>query len=808
MKNDFSGRTRPTLRLLLAIFTLTAGAASATLPSPAARIGLTFAFGTPEQGTTAGTTARIQDLGVKLVRQTTYCDLTWTQIELVDNVFTFTSADQAMNATVGFTAQPTLYGISAGSTELYGLQVPFNVTAGIKDGWKTVRDSAATQSYVQTCVARYKSVVRHWEISNEMEGKITRPNYLPVAEFASFLVLNRGWIRAIDPEALVVLPGLSGTYGLPLGKGEQWLRDLLAAGGAAGFDIFSYHDYNSWWTLPLHFDNYRAILDANGLSAVPIWCTETSISSGKLTTITPPYSSVDEQAADVWRRLCLLFGKGALNVNWHAHYSSAATSTNDGFAEFGLLTSSGSIKKKSWHAMKLLIQKIEGFTSARLLATGTITDDNTSGGAGAWVVEFTFSNGTKKYVAWSPDAQNTTLTNLTGMTSATLTTVVPASVTSDGLTPTWTTSTRSLTGTSLALTLASAPILVEPSATTAVAITTQPTTQTVTTGASVTLSVAATGSPAPTSYQWYRNGAALSGATAASYTIAAAASADAGSYTCIVGNGISTATSSAAVLTVNVASRLSNLSVRTTLAAGSTLIVGLTMEGGARSVLVRAGGPVLAGFGLTGVMADPRLALYSGATKVLENDNWVSSDIATTAASVGAFSFTAGSKDAAFIQSLNGGYTVQATGTSAGTLLVEAYDTGSGTSPRLTNVSARNFVGTGADLLIAGFTVSGTGTKRILIRAVGPTLTAFGVAGALADPKLELYSGTTLLQSNDTWDATLTNTFTSVGAFALNAGSKDAAFVATVNAGAGYTVQVSGVGGLTGEALVELYELP
>lgn len=780
----------------------------AALPSPAARIGLTFAFGTPEQGTTAVAITRIQDLGLKLVRQTTYCDLTWSQIELVDNTFTFANADLAINATVGFTVQPTLYSISASSTELYGLQVPFNVTAGIKDGWKTARDSAVSQNYVQTTVARYKSVVRHWEISNEMEGKTTRPLGLPTAEFAAFLVLNRGWIRAIDPEALVVLPGLSGTYGLPLAGGLQWLRDLLAAGGAAGFDIFTYHDYNSWWTLPKHFDDVRAILDANGLSAVPIWCSETSISSGKQTSITPPYSSIDEQAADVWRRFCLLFGKGAQNVNWHGHYSNAATPTSDGFSDFGLLTSAGSLRKKSWHAMKLLIQKIEGFTSARLVATGTITDDNTSGGAGAWVVEFTFAGGTKKYVAWSPDTQSYTLTGLTGMTSATLTTVVPASVTSDGLTPTWTTSTRSLVGTSLALTLASAPILVEPSATTAVAITTQPATQTVTAGASVTFTVAASGSPAPTTYQWFKNGTAIAGATGASYTLATTASTDAGSYTCAIGNGLTSATSAAAVLTVNAASRLSNLSVRTTLATGGTLIVGLTMEGGARNVLVRAGGPVLTGFGLSGVMADPKLSLYSGTAKILENDNWIFADIATTASSVGAFAYTAGSKDAAFIQTLNGGYTVQASGTAAGTVLVEAYDIGSATTPRLTNVSARNFVGTGADLLIAGFTVSGTGTKRILIRAVGPTLASFGVTGTLADPKLELYSGTTLLQSNDNWDSALATTFGSVGAFALTTGSKDAAFIATVNAGAGYTVQVSGTGGLTGEALVELYELP
>ncbi len=255
-------------------------------------------------------------------------------------------------------------------------------------------------------------------------------------------------------------------------------------------------------------------------------------------------------------------------------------------------------------------------------------------------------------------------------------------------------------------------------------------------------------------------------------------------------------------------SRLSNLSVLTTLSSGGLLIVGLTMDGGARDVLMRASGPALVPLGVGGTMADPKLALYSGSTKVLENDTWASS-LSTTFASLGAFAFPAASKDAAFVQSLNGGYTVWANGTAGGTVLVEAYDLGSDMTPRLTNISARNYVGTGNDILVAGFTVAGTGTKRVLIRAIGPTLAAFGITTALTDPMLELYNASGVkIDGNDNWDAALSTTFSSVGAFALTAGSKDAAFIATVTAGTGYTVKVSGVGGLTGEALVELYELP
>jgi hypothetical protein len=161
------------------------------------------------------------------------------------------------------------------------------------------------------------------------------------------------------------------------------------------------------------------------------------------------------------------------------------------------------------------------------------------------------------------------------------------------------------------------------------------------------------------------------------------------------------------------------------------------------------------------------------------------------------------------LQTVDGSRTVQLTGTGAGIVLVELYDTGTGNSPRLINVSARNQVGTGDNILIFGFVISGTESKRVLIRGVGPTLATFGVPGTLADPRFEVFrsGGTVAVATNDNWDAALTSTFTAVGAFQLTAGSRDAALVTTLEPGA-YTVQVSGVNNGTGEALVEIYEVP
>jgi hypothetical protein len=231
------------------------------------------------------------------------------------------------------------------------------------------------------------------------------------------------------------------------------------------------------------------------------------------------------------------------------------------------------------------------------------------------------------------------------------------------------------------------------------------------------------------------------------------------------------------------------------------------MSGGTKNVLLRAAGPTLSAFGVPSVMADPKLDLYSGSTKVTTNDNWgESTTLASAFQSVGAFAYSSTtSLDAALVTSIDGGRTVQVSGTTA--VLVEGYDAGSGDSQRFTNLSARNKVGTGANILIAGFTLTGSGTRNLLIRAVGPKLSDFGVSGVLTDPKLEIYSGTTKITENDNWSATLSATFASVGAFGLNTGSKDAAITVSLSAG-GYTVQVSGADGGVGEAIVEIYELP
>jgi hypothetical protein len=158
---------------------------------------------------------------------------------------------------------------------------------------------------------------------------------------------------------------------------------------------------------------------------------------------------------------------------------------------------------------------------------------------------------------------------------------------------------------------------------------------------------------------------------------------------------------------------------------------------------------------------------------------------------VGAFPLAAGSLDAALaVSPVPASYTVQVTGNTGGTglALAEIYDATAltaltSTSSRLVNVSARTQVGTGGDILIAGFAISGTMNKTVLIRAIGPGLAPFGVTGTLADPRLQLFAGTSVLRENDNWggDAQLTAVGDSVGAFRLADGaSRDAVLLLTL----------------------------
>jgi PKD repeat protein len=354
---------------------------------------------------------------------------------------------------------------------------------------------------------------------------------------------------------------------------------------------------------------------------------------------------------------------------------------------------------------------------------------------------------------------------------------------------------------------------------------TSPTTATGTVGTPlITYLIAATGLPTSYSASGLPAGLKvnpLTGAINGTPTVA-------GTFT-IVLTATNSAGTSTATLTLTIAatpaSRIVNFSARAVSGPGSqTLIVGFVVTGDGKNLMVRGIGPTLATFGVVNALADPMLSLFGSDGSVFaSNDDWQTNLngpsngalIASVGAQVGAFALPNGSKDSALLATFNNGAhttSMVRPNSTTGVALTEIYDIDTSSNSRLINVSARMNVTVGEGTLIAGLVIAGNTPKTVLVRGVGPTLSAFAVAGVLADPQISVYSGSTLVASNDNWETgastavQISGASAQVGAFALTAGSKDAALLLTLQPGA-YTVVVSGVNATTGVALVEVYDV-
>ncbi len=358
-------------------------------------------------------------------------------------------------------------------------------------------------------------------------------------------------------------------------------------------------------------------------------------------------------------------------------------------------------------------------------------------------------------------------------------------------------------------------------------ITTQPAAQSVAFGGSITLQVQATSSTGML-YLWYRDGVPLLGETRPTLTIPAANAGHAGNYHVVITSLFGRTLSATATVTVAAppAARITNLSILTALAPGEPPFkIGTVLGGsgtrGAKAIVIRAVGPSLAALGVEGSLPDPKLSVFAGsgqdAPLVASNDNWGGTDALNAAmAGVGAFQLAGqASRDAVVAPSLLlGDYVVEIAGAdgATGTVLAELYDATpenqrTTATPRLVNVSLLKPLGTG---LVAGFTLSGEISGKVLVRAVGPGLAPFGLSGTLANPRLTLYDRAgNEVASNDDWGGgvELGGAFGAVGAFRLEPASLDSALLASLQPG-GYTVAVGSDSANRGIVLLEIYEVP
>jgi plastocyanin len=261
-----------------------------------------------------------------------------------------------------------------------------------------------------------------------------------------------------------------------------------------------------------------------------------------------------------------------------------------------------------------------------------------------------------------------------------------------------------------------------------------------------------------------------------------------------------------------VPAQLLNVSTRLDVQTGDEVSIGgiIITPGDAKRVLLRAIGPSLANFGVTDPLPDPNLELHAGdGTLITSNDNWKDSpemmDIEATGLA------PSNDLESAIIRTLDPGlYTAVVSGKNGatGVGLVEAYDLDVSATSQLGNLSTRGFVETGTNVMIGGFILGGGGADTsVLVRAIGPSLTDFGVTDALPDPSLELHDGNgVLIQDNDNWKDSQQTEIEATGLQPTN--DLESAVLATPLAPGAYTAIVSGNGGGTGVALVEVYRLP
>jgi DNA-binding beta-propeller fold protein YncE len=250
-----------------------------------------------------------------------------------------------------------------------------------------------------------------------------------------------------------------------------------------------------------------------------------------------------------------------------------------------------------------------------------------------------------------------------------------------------------------------------------------------------------------------------------------------------------------------------NISTRMNVLAGDNVLIGGFIvtgpSGSTKKVLVRGIGPSLANFGVPGTLSDPFLELHKPDGTVVSNDNWQQGD---TSQIPNGFA-PSDPRESVIVATLApGNYSAVLKGAhgETGVGLAEVYDLDSTAAAQLANISTRGFVNTGDNVMIGGFIVGGSEPTKVLVRAIGPSLAAFGVQGALPATTLELHDANGAVISNEGWRNTQETDITATTIPPSN--DNEAAILATLVPG-NYTAVVRGKNNTTGIGLVEAYNL-
>jgi sugar lactone lactonase YvrE len=251
-----------------------------------------------------------------------------------------------------------------------------------------------------------------------------------------------------------------------------------------------------------------------------------------------------------------------------------------------------------------------------------------------------------------------------------------------------------------------------------------------------------------------------------------------------------------------------NIATRLQIQGGdNVLVAGFIITGPAGStkkVLIRGIGPSLANFGVAGTIADPLLELHEADGTVVTNDNWQQD---ANAGQIPAGFAPSSSLESAIYTDLGpGNYTAILKGAhnETGVALAEVYDFETTSAVKLANIATRGFVNTGDNVMIGGFIIGGTEPANVLVRAIGPSLTQFGVQGALQATTLELHDSNGSVIGNEGWRNTQESAIQATTIPPSD--DNEAAILATLVPG-NYTAVVRGKNDTTGIAVVEAYNL-
>jgi hypothetical protein len=254
---------------------------------------------------------------------------------------------------------------------------------------------------------------------------------------------------------------------------------------------------------------------------------------------------------------------------------------------------------------------------------------------------------------------------------------------------------------------------------------------------------------------------------------------------------------------------LGNISTRAFVQTGNNVMIGgfIVTGSGPIRVIVRAIGPSLVNHGITNPLQNPTLELHDHTGAVIAfNDNWMNAPNKQEIINSGLA--PTNNLESAILMSLSpGNYTAIVRGVNNGTgiALVEAYDLNATAGSKLGNISTRALVQTGNNVMIGGFIITGAGQKRVIARAIGPSLARFGITNPLLDPTLELHDGNgAVIAFNDNWRDSQEAEIQATGLAPTD--NRESAIVSTLAPG-NYTAIVRGRNNTIGVALVEVYGL-